>query len=667
MGKFLLSMLCAFAATFSSLAADVVLDVSKNTNSWMPTGSNASEVEKQAPNGLKIKFGKDTYFNNQGYLFIKKNGFISLSLPIACEKITLTTTGNQGANCSVSIKVADQVIAGPVTMEKSKEHEFIIPTNNQAVGTVYQIINTSSQSKNAQITKITFKEAASPVDPTKCATPVVKIADKVVTDGDRAFVNDELTFSCSTEGAVITYSLDGGGLNVVDAVYDNQPIKLPKTGIYNITASAKAGELVSDVLKINDIDVLKRNAGISFTQDAATAYLDAVSEFKAPELSNPNNLEGIIYTSLNPEIASVTTDGTVTPLAVGETTITAKYAGNDEYEGAEAKYTLTVQAEKPVLPKYKKITSADELEAGAKYVIAYENPDGSVAMSIDVENDYRHATNVTISDGILEATENTLIITLEGTTDNWKFNAENYSGTEKYFKFNQTNTTKIFMVSEADATVATISFSAQGNVQIQGNVDGGSRYIKYNKDTNQFRYYANSNGVMCQLYRQIIETPVEPEAPAKPELHPELAGMLSGTSILAKEGETIKFADVEEHINLYYKISGGSETPEPAALAETEHNHDGYTLYDKVNGIELTQDHDGKTLEVIACDSNTGKHSEPALYSLSVSTVGVAEIEAAGTGEVRWFDMQGREVKGQPEKGVYVRVANGKASKVIVK
>lgn len=157
-----------------------------------------------------------------------------------------------------------------------------------------------------------------------------------------------------------------------------------------------------------------------------------------------------------------------------------------------------------------------------------------------------------------------------------------------------------------------------------------------------------------------------PETPVMPGLHPDCADKLSGNTISGEGSLTIKFATVENHVNLYYKFIENTVEPELAALANAADPHDGYNLYDKENGLTLTTKDNGKTLEVFACDSNTEKHSDSVQYTISMITTGVAEIEAAGAGEVRWFDMQGREVKGQPEKGIYVRVANGKASKVIL-
>ena len=84
----------------------------------------------------------------------------------------------------------------------------------------------------------------------------------------------------------------------------------------------------------------KAAAEISFEE---TSYEVNLGEsFTAPELTNPNQLE-VTYASSNTDVATVNeTSGEVTIVAAGQTTITATFAGNDEYEAGTASYTLTV-------------------------------------------------------------------------------------------------------------------------------------------------------------------------------------------------------------------------------------------------------------------------------------------------------------------------------------
>ncbi len=162
------------------------------------------------------------------------------------------------------------------------------------------------------------------------------------------------------------------------------------------------------------------------------------------------------------------------------------------------------------------------------------------------------------------------------------------------------------------------------------------------------------------------------ELPAVPEL---ASGDFSLTeNELKTEGKTLRinFTKVEG-LDIYYSLKADATAVTPdegeggkVTRAEGEgHTHDAaFQLHDG-NEIELNNTH--TQLSYFACDPTTGMHSETKTLALTIGATGVAEIEAAEAGEVRWFDMQGREVKGQPAAGVYVRVANGKAAKVIVK
>lgn len=161
MKKLVLSLLMTLLA-FPALA-DQVYDMTKNPNSWMPSGSNNAEKECTAPDGQKMKFGKDTYFNTSGYLFIKKNGYISTTLPSNCTKIILhTNNGNLAGKCYISIKVGStEICKGQLVSTKDTDFTYTIPQGYQSAGNEYKILNSSSESKAAQITKITFVTASS--------------------------------------------------------------------------------------------------------------------------------------------------------------------------------------------------------------------------------------------------------------------------------------------------------------------------------------------------------------------------------------------------------------------------------------------------------------------------------------------------------------------------
>ena len=87
----------------------------------------------------------------------------------------------------------------------------------------------------------------------------------------------------------------------------------------------------------------RAEAELSFAQAAQAAEVYFASQYTGQGLTNPHSVSPITWTSSNENVATVNENGTVTVIAVGETTITASFAGNGDYNAGEASYTLTVQ------------------------------------------------------------------------------------------------------------------------------------------------------------------------------------------------------------------------------------------------------------------------------------------------------------------------------------
>lgn len=86
----------------------------------------------------------------------------------------------------------------------------------------------------------------------------------------------------------------------------------------------------------------KTPTSLSWSSATATATIDAINSF--PTLTtDPVGLTGVTYSSSDESVATIASDGTVTLVAAGTTTITASYAGDDDYLAADdASYVLTV-------------------------------------------------------------------------------------------------------------------------------------------------------------------------------------------------------------------------------------------------------------------------------------------------------------------------------------
>lgn len=195
----------------------------------------------------------------------------------------------------------------------------------------------------------------------------------IVGDGSnyRYYISDDGT----TTDQLLVYK--GKGLNEV-AFSDASDLQIgDKVVIYGgLTTYNDAAEIASG----NYIFSLTRKAEaeLSFEKNAYEVRLG--NDFDAPALSNPNNLSPITWESSDEAVATVDSEGAVTVKAEGTTTITATFAGNEDYKAGEASYELTV--------------TNDKLDAGLELV------DASISMNAATEKDITTLFTVT-SDGVV--------------------------------------------------------------------------------------------------------------------------------------------------------------------------------------------------------------------------------------------------------------------------
>jgi hypothetical protein len=92
--------------------------------------------------------------------------------------------------------------------------------------------------------------------------------------------------------------------------------------------------------------VIRQNAGLAYTQnnesvEVADYTIGGSNNAALPTLQNENNV-AVTYTSSKETVATVNEEGVVTPVGVGETTITAASAQTATLQAGEASYTLKV-------------------------------------------------------------------------------------------------------------------------------------------------------------------------------------------------------------------------------------------------------------------------------------------------------------------------------------
>lgn len=155
-----------------------------------------------------------------------------------------------------------------------------------------------------------------------------------------------LSFKCNKN---ITISVEGGTLG--ENTGTNSDYVYPITEASGTLTIEFKNDLSANA-RLDNIKLYqgaaKKPAGISWGKSSASVtYGNPDDTYKyLPTFSNPNNLN-VTFDSSNSDVVSISTDGEIEVEGVGEATLTASFAGNDEYEAAEVTCKVTVKEAEP--------------------------------------------------------------------------------------------------------------------------------------------------------------------------------------------------------------------------------------------------------------------------------------------------------------------------------
>ncbi len=153
------------------------------------------------------------------------------------------------------------------------------------------------------------------------------------TYGDTEFNEPELI---NPAHLAVTYTCEPESVATVD---ENGNVTINGAGTATVTATTKGDESHNGGSVSYTINVAKANATLKFAEDNIEATYGG--EVPANALTNEAGLT-VTYESSDEAIATVDNEGKVTIVKAGEVTITATGAANDNYNGATARYTLTI-------------------------------------------------------------------------------------------------------------------------------------------------------------------------------------------------------------------------------------------------------------------------------------------------------------------------------------
>ena len=270
--------------------------------------------------------------------------------------------------------------------------------------------------------------------------------------------------------------------------------------------------------KVIDEDDLKATgesktaATVTFAHESYTVETNGEITVKA----TTNSTSKIVY-SISPEDDNVSIDENTGYILAGATagtyTITATVAENESYTSASASCPLTVTAPAPpsynvAAPTYyKKITSTDELAAGATYLIVCEDENcaiGSISSSKGQPTSITYTTNsekgINVISDIAAAAEYLLVKNSDGS-----FSLKN--GTN-YLKAKGADLSNISTVTDNYAKW-TVSFN-NGNVELVCKASETRQIIYRAEEYNTFKNYVTENAATegykkVQLYQKVTD------------------------------------------------------------------------------------------------------------------------------------------------------------------
>ena len=152
---------------------------------------------------------------------------------------------------------------------------------------------------------------------------------------------------------------------------------------------------------------------------------------------------------------------------------------------------------------YQKVTSTDQLVAGAKYVIG---TDAGSFIATNENNNNRKITTAEVTDGVVTATDAMMVFELGGEAGAWTFATVNYLGTAGYL--NTTSTTgsnNLKIVAELDQ-YAYFTIAIEEGVTTVTGTGKDSRNILYQNGTTCFSCYntqSSSQYHKPNLYKEI--------------------------------------------------------------------------------------------------------------------------------------------------------------------
>lgn len=378
------------------------------------------------------------------------------------------------------------------------------------------------------------------------------------------------------DATTISVSISEGGLAVgsgapasevdvtlVKGAFSGYTIQITN-GTANSTITFAAKQASGNRFFLDDVkvvsggsEVTKANPELSFSAETATANIG--ESFTAPTLTNPHAVSPITWTSSDESVATVNADGAVSIVAAGATTITAKFAGNDEYYAGTASYQLTVVDPSSIVT-YKK---AAAVKSGAHYLLAADD-NGALKVAKPVTSNYGwlYVNDATAENGVITLDSSDSEYIIEGDAENGYTIKQVSDGRYLYMTgtFNSFNLTDSLSKVTDNGAYWTIAANADGTFLIRNKEKGDT--IQYSSQYTSFGAYEDKRGTFPALYERVFTIPAIATAEG-------YATLYSADAFVMPEGlagTTAKYDEANNTLNYAWEYQAGATVPAETAL-----------------------------------------------------------------------------------------------------
>ena len=296
----------------------------------------------------------------------------------------------------------------------------------------------------------------------------------------------------------------GSSDETVAEVDGNGNVTLKKYGETTITVTTLADDTYREGFASYTLHVAKGTPVLSFASETVTAYLG--TEQYGPALTNPG--DGVPTYTIDPDIATIQSNGYIQPKATGTATVTVTTSETDAWKSATASYTLVVKEPFSVdaVGNYTLVTEVSTLKDGDQILISYNATDMGYVLGEKQTNNF-NATS--LNSGDLSTDKITLKVTsgnnvtaaiLEGSSSGWYFHTNG-----GYLCATSSSKNNLETVSsQKDNAKASINISNAGDATIIFSGSYTHNLLKYNSSSTLFSCYASSSDMkLVQLYRKV--------------------------------------------------------------------------------------------------------------------------------------------------------------------